>query len=82
MKKKRTLNSIVDRETHLSRPLERDELRGWRSNLGWTQEEAATWLGISPHTYRSWESSHANRRKPSHVIGIRLRMEMAIRKGT
>jgi DNA-binding transcriptional regulator YiaG len=32
-----------------------DELKAWRTRMGWTQEQAAGALNTSVRTYQSWE---------------------------
>jgi DNA-binding XRE family transcriptional regulator len=32
-----------------------DEIKAWRNNLGWTQEQAAAALGVPVQTIRAWE---------------------------
>lgn len=45
-------------------PLPGDELKGWRTRLGWLQEEAAANLGVPLGTYRNWEQDRPGRGVP------------------
>jgi DNA-binding XRE family transcriptional regulator len=71
------LQSEAEREKALLLPLGKAELKAWRQRLGWTQAEAAAWLGVAKRSYENWECGHRN---PGHPMGIRLRMEMASRR--
>lgn len=33
----------------------------WRHGLGWTQREAAAWLGVSLRSYEGWEAGQLQR---------------------
>lgn len=61
-------------QAELQMPVTEADLKQWRKKMGWTQKDAANWLGVSFRSYESWECSHRN---PQHPIAIRARMAEA-----
>ena len=59
-------------------PVKPVELRKWRGELGWTQREAASHIGCSLKTYRSWEQAQRVMRFGKMV---RTRMSVARKRG-
>ncbi len=53
-----------------------DEIREWRFNRSYTQEEAAAHLLVRTRTYEEWEQDRA---EPSHKAHLRLLMRTARR---
>ena len=56
-------------------------LRDFRARLGWTQGQAAEWLGMSPRAYEYWESSDP-KRVPNRVsqAGAYYLLTLALKK--
>jgi Predicted transcriptional regulator len=52
-----------------------EELKQWRQRLGWTQRQAAEYLGAPLATYKNWEVGH---RSPANWSAIRKLMKMAV----
>ena len=48
------------------------DFRSWRDRQGWTQREAAEYLGVSIKTYQHWEQGWAS---PKVVKPIKAMME-------
>ena len=45
------------------------DIRAIREAQGWSQEEAARWLGVSVHTLSRWENGHA---QPSKLARVQI----------
>ncbi len=39
----------------VNEPITPEELREWRKEIGWTQAQAANWLGYTEKRYQNWE---------------------------
>ena len=52
------------RLTALSDPVPPEELRDWRRKRGWTQAQAARYLGVSQRTIENWEQGYRPMRHP------------------
>ena len=51
-----------------------DELKQWRAREGYTQERAASFLGVSLRTYQEWEQG---RQAPDQLGPIRKAIELS-----
>lgn len=49
------------------------ELKQWRAREGYTQTEAALYLGVNPHTFQEWEQE---RQAPDQMGPIRKVIEL------
>lgn len=59
-------------------PILPEQLKKWRTELCWTQADAADWLGYSERIYQKWEQPKAKRAIPKHrLAAIRRQMELA-----
>lgn len=58
-------------------PVTAAELREWRRQLRWTQQQAAAWLRVQQASYENWEQG---RRSPSNPGPLRSRMQQAKRR--
>jgi DNA-binding transcriptional regulator YiaG len=56
-----------------------EELKDWRARIGWTREQAAAYLKMSPRTLQEWEQDRA---KPNQIEQIRFLMELKIANET
>lgn len=55
------------------------ELKHWRKRLGWTQQQAADYLGIPVRTYEAWEREWQTKR-PGNPGAVRKLMQQAVRE--
>lgn len=71
---------ILKVKAQIGDPIKGSELREWRDSLGWTQKEAAQYLGQSLRSYENWEQGH--RPVPYPVTIRRLMDHMTDRKAS
>jgi transcriptional regulator with XRE-family HTH domain len=62
------LNEAISR--YIVGKMTADELKGWRERMGWTQEKAATELGVSLRGYQWAESKGPRRAMALHAQRI------------
>jgi DNA-binding transcriptional regulator YiaG len=55
-----------------------DDLKEWRSRMGFLQPHAAAWLGIPYRTYQEWEQG---RSEPSQLGPVRKLLELSLSSG-
>lgn len=64
---------VLKPKAALNDPISGTELRDWRDKLGWTQKEAANYLGYPVRSYENWEQDH---RPVPYPVTIRRLMGM------
>lgn len=65
---------ILVSKDEMRKPVSSAKLKDWRKERGWTQEDAADWLGVSVKAYRNWEQGSRTMR---HPVAMRRLMEQA-----